>query len=72
MSNIVYINKLINIFNYLLFLMILFLILFDVVNLNYKNPIINLLIFLNIIHLLDYYLILFIYIIIIISIIFTI
>lgn len=60
MSNIVYINKLINIFNYLLFLMILFLSLFDVVNLNYKNLIINLLIFLNIIHLLDYYLILFI------------
>jgi hypothetical protein len=64
MSNIVYINKLINIFNYLLFLMILFLNLFDVVNLYYKNLITNLLIFLNIIHLLDYYLILFIIIII--------
>ena len=60
MSNIVYINKLINIFNYLLFLMILFLNLFDVVNLYYKNLIINLVIFLNIIHLLGYYLILFI------------
>ena len=60
MSNIVYINKLINIFNYLLFLMILFLNLFDVVNLYYKNLIINLIIFLNIIHLLGYYLILFI------------
>ena len=65
MSNIVYINKLINIFNYLLFLMILFLNLFDVVNLYYKNLIINLVIFLNIIHLLDYYLNLYIIIIII-------